>query len=50
VVFISSLFKDRSGSLWIGFDEYLDKFDPVNETFTHYRIDTEDAQGRKPFP
>src|ERR1700757_4753349 len=25
--------------------EYLDKFDPVNETFTHYCIDTEDAQG-----
>jgi PAS domain S-box-containing protein len=44
-VFISSLFKDRSGSLWIGCDEFLDKFDPVNETFTHYRIDTKDAQG-----
>ena len=35
-VFISSLFKDRSGSLWIGCDEFLDKFDPVTETFTHY--------------
>ena len=44
-VFISSLFKDRSGSLWIGCDEFLDKFDPVTETFTHYRIDTRDAQG-----
>lgn len=44
-VFISSLFKDRSGLLWIGCDEFLDKFDPVNETFTHYRIDTGDAQG-----
>src|ERR1700757_3088883 len=44
-VFISSLFKDRSGLLWIGCDEFLDRFDPVNETFTHYRIDTEDAQG-----
>lgn len=44
-VFISSLFKDRSGFLWIGCDEFLDKFDPVNETFTHYRIDTDEAQG-----
>ena len=44
-VFISSLFKDRSGSLWIGCDEFLDKFDPVRETFTHYLIDTKDAQG-----
>jgi ligand-binding sensor domain-containing protein len=44
-VFISSLFKDRSGSLWVGCDEFLDKFDPVTETFTHYRIDTAGAQG-----
>jgi ligand-binding sensor domain-containing protein/signal transduction histidine kinase len=44
-VFISSLFKDRSGSLWIGCDEFLDKFDPVTETFTHYRIGANDAQG-----
>jgi PAS domain S-box-containing protein len=44
-VFISSLFKDHSGSLWVGCDEFLDKFNPVTETFTHYRIDTRDAQG-----
>jgi PAS domain S-box-containing protein len=44
-VFISSLFKDRSGSLWVGCDEFLDKFDPVTETFTHYRIDTAGAHG-----
>jgi PAS domain S-box-containing protein len=46
-VYISSLFKDRSGSLWIGCEgeEFLDKFDPVTETFTHYRIDTSDNQG-----
>jgi PAS domain S-box-containing protein len=43
-VFIYSLFKDRSGSLWIGCEEFLDKFDPVTDTFTHYRIDTADAQ------
>jgi streptogramin lyase len=38
-----SLFKDRSGALWIGFEEFLDKFDPVTETATHYRIG--DAEG-----
>jgi ligand-binding sensor domain-containing protein len=35
-VFIYSLFKDRSGTLWVGCDEFLDRFDPVTETFTHY--------------
>jgi PAS domain S-box-containing protein len=44
-VFISSLFKDRAGMLWIGCDDYLDKFDPVTDSFTHYHIDTSDAQG-----
>jgi ligand-binding sensor domain-containing protein len=44
-VYIYSLFKDRSGSLWVGCDEFLDKFDPATETFAHYRIDTEGAQG-----
>ena len=38
-----SLFKDRSGALWIGFEEFLDKFDPVTETATHFRIG--DAEG-----
>ena len=44
-VYIYSLFKDRSGTLWVGCDEFLDRFDPVTETFTHYRIDSEGAQG-----
>ena len=33
-----SLFKDHSGMLWVGCEEFLDKFDPVTETATHYRI------------
>jgi ligand-binding sensor domain-containing protein/signal transduction histidine kinase len=44
-VYITALFKDRSGSLWVGCDEFLDKFDPVTETFAHYLIDTRDIQG-----
>ena len=44
-VYIYSLFKDRSGTLWVGCDDFLDKFDPVTETFTHYRIDAEVSQG-----
>jgi ligand-binding sensor domain-containing protein len=44
-VYIYSLFKDRSGSLWIGCEESLDKFDPITETFTHYRIDAKEAPG-----
>ena len=27
--------------LWIGCDHFLDRFDPVNETFTHYQIEAE---------
>jgi ligand-binding sensor domain-containing protein len=43
-VYIYALFKGRSGFLWIACDEFLDKFDPVTETFTHYRIVTRDSQ------
>ena len=37
-IYVRALFKDRSGLLWIGVDEFLDKFDPMTETFVHYRI------------
>ncbi len=39
-VYIHSLFKDRAGTLWVGCDQFLDRFDSVHETFAHYRIDT----------
>lgn len=32
-----TMFKSRSGKLWIGADQYLDLYDPVTETFTHYK-------------
>jgi ligand-binding sensor domain-containing protein len=37
-VYIRSLFKDRSGILWVGCEQSLDRFNPVTESFTHYRI------------
>src|SRR6202046_4817548 len=37
-VYIHSLFKDRSGSLWVACSDFLDRFDSLHETFTHYRI------------
>jgi ligand-binding sensor domain-containing protein len=43
---IYSLFKDHSGSLWVGCGEFLDKFAPITESFTHYGIVTKDAQGQ----
>jgi signal transduction histidine kinase/ligand-binding sensor domain-containing protein len=40
--FVYSLFKDRSGMLWIGCNQTLDRFDPRTETFTHYRVETDE--------
>jgi signal transduction histidine kinase/ligand-binding sensor domain-containing protein len=40
--YIYSLFKDRSGMLWIGCNRVLDRFDPRTETFTHYRVETDE--------
>jgi signal transduction histidine kinase/ligand-binding sensor domain-containing protein len=33
---IYSLFKDRSGRLWVGSDAFLDMFDPATDKFTHF--------------
>ncbi len=35
-VLINSLFKDRSGKLWVAADENLDRYDPSTEEFAHY--------------
>ena len=37
-VFIRSLFKDRDGTLWVGCDQFINKFDPATETFARYPI------------
>jgi hypothetical protein len=37
-VYIRALFKDRDGTLWVGCNQFLNKFDPKTETFTRYPI------------
>ena len=37
-VYVHKLFIDHTGALWVACDRALDKFDPVTETFTHFRI------------
>jgi len=35
---ITALFKDHNGSLWVGCNQFLNKFDSTTETFTRYRV------------
>lgn len=37
-VFITALFKDRDGALWVGCDRFLNKFEPATETFARYPV------------
>ena len=37
--FLQSIFKDRSGLLWVSSNESLDRFDPATETATRFAID-----------
>jgi ligand-binding sensor domain-containing protein len=37
-VYIRSVFKDRDGTLWVGCNQFLNKFDPRTETFTRYPV------------
>jgi PAS domain S-box-containing protein len=37
-VYVRSLFKDRDGVLWVGCDQFLNKFDRATETFTKYPV------------
>jgi signal transduction histidine kinase/ligand-binding sensor domain-containing protein len=36
--YVRTLFVDRAGTVWVGCDRFLDRFDPATETFKHYRI------------
>jgi ligand-binding sensor domain-containing protein len=40
---ITALFKDRSGALWLGVDQCLDRFDPVTQNLTEYQHDPKTA-------
>ena len=35
---VRTLFKDHAGSLWVACDESLDRFNPSDESFTHYPL------------
>ncbi|MBB3452778.1 signal transduction histidine kinase/ligand-binding sensor domain-containing protein [Rhizobium sp. BK313] len=37
--FIYALFKDRSGTIWVGSDQFLDAFDSATGKFRHYQVD-----------
>ena len=37
--FLLYVFKDRSGFLWVGSNESLERFDPATETLTRFPID-----------
>jgi ligand-binding sensor domain-containing protein/signal transduction histidine kinase len=40
-VFMLSLFKDRAGTLWMGCESGLDRFEPGTGAFVHYQIASE---------
>jgi len=42
--FVTALFKDREDTIWVACSQVLDRFDATTETFTHYRIDSDDQQ------
>ncbi len=44
-VYIHALFKDRSGNIWVASDQFLDRLDPVTESFTHYSLGEPDRNG-----
>jgi PAS domain S-box-containing protein len=43
--YIYSLFKDRSNMFWIGCNQSLDRYDPTTDSFTHYRLSSNDSDG-----
>ena len=44
-VYAYALFKDHSGTVWVGTEGFLDRFHPETETFTHYRLDNPAPKG-----
>ena len=45
-VFVTVLFKDRSGALWAGCEDRLDRFEPTTERFVHYDLDSDKGTPR----
>ena len=49
-VYIRSLFVDHAGTLWVGCDRFLDRFEPATETFAHFPIGTPGASDQLSTP
>jgi len=45
-VYVTALFKDRAGMIWVGWNQGLDRLDPRTETFTHYRVELDESSQR----
>ena len=41
--YVYSLFKDRDGLIWVGWNKGLDRFDPRTEVFTHYVVEPDES-------
>jgi len=41
---VTSLFEDKSGMLWVGTNGGLERFDPATETFVHYQWDARNPE------
>lgn len=37
-MYIRALFKDRTGTMWVASDQFLDRYDPDLESFTHIKL------------
>src|SRR5580704_7361616 len=44
-VSVNALFIDGAGQIWVAADDYLDRFDPATEAFTHYPSATGASEG-----
>jgi len=42
---VSALFKDHLGNLWVGTENFLNRFDSGTESFAHYKLDKPPTSG-----
>ena len=47
---IYTMYEDRKGNIWLGTSNGLDRFNPADETFVHYKHDTQDPDSLSDSP